>query len=126
MDSIITRLKEHNTDVAVIPMGLTSQLQPLDVSLNKPFKDNVRVLWSEWIAGDTDHEFTKGGNLKKPSISLWCQWVLKVWERIDTAIVRKSFKKCCISNALDGTEDILFEDSESDSDPFEDIDSVTD
>ena len=53
--------------------------------------------------------------------------VLKAWEQIDTAIVRKSFKKCCISNALDGTEDgILFEDSESDSDPFADIDSDTD
>ena len=32
--------KNENTDLAVIPGGLTSVLQPLDVSLNKPFKDS--------------------------------------------------------------------------------------
>ena len=53
---------------------------------------------------------------------------MKAWEGVDTAIIIKSFKKCCISNALDGTEDnILFEDdsdsdNESDTDPFADID----
>ena len=32
---LATKLKTH---LAVIPGGLTSQLQPLDVSVNKPFK----------------------------------------------------------------------------------------
>ena len=62
-------------------------------------------MWSEWIAGDEQKEFTKGGNLRKPSITLWCNWILKAWEQIDHAVVVKSFKKCCISNNLDGTED---------------------
>ena len=63
MDSI-KKKRDHNTDVAIIPGGLTSQLQSLDVSLNKPFKEKVRVMWSEWIAGDEQKEFTKGGNLR--------------------------------------------------------------
>jgi len=33
--SFVAKLKMH---LAVIPGGLTSQLQPLDVSVNKPFK----------------------------------------------------------------------------------------
>ena len=33
---LATKLKTHLT---VIPGGLTSQLQPLDVSVNKPFKE---------------------------------------------------------------------------------------
>ena len=35
-------LSRRNTDIAAIPGGLISLLQPLDVSLSKPFKDNVR------------------------------------------------------------------------------------
>ncbi|KAG7178143.1 Pogo transposable element-like 85 [Homarus americanus] len=34
--------KGLNTQLAVIPGGLTSQLQPPDVSTNKPFKNNMR------------------------------------------------------------------------------------
>jgi transposase-like protein len=40
-DAVKKRFREKNTDLAVIPGGLTSRLQPLDVSLNKPFKDKV-------------------------------------------------------------------------------------
>ena len=38
------------TDLAVIPGGLTSVLQPLDVCLNKPFKDRLRKKWTEWMS----------------------------------------------------------------------------
>jgi len=33
---------ECNTDMAVIPSGLTSLVQPSDVCINKPFKGNVK------------------------------------------------------------------------------------
>jgi hypothetical protein len=36
---------EMETDLAVIPGGLMSVLQLLDVSVNMPFKDNVRNGW---------------------------------------------------------------------------------
>ena len=64
MQSVKKKLSQLNTDVAIIPGGLTGQLQPLDVSINKPFKDRVRVHWSNWIAEDTEHILTKGGRLK--------------------------------------------------------------
>ena len=41
-------LKSENTDLSVIPGGLTSVLQPLDVCLNKPFKDRLRDVMA-WI-----------------------------------------------------------------------------
>lgn len=37
-DGVKRRMNESNTDLAVIPGGLTSLVQPLDFSINKPFK----------------------------------------------------------------------------------------
>ena len=46
------------------------------------------------------------------------------WKAIPESIIVTSFKKCCISNALDGSEDdILWED---DGDDKDDSDWVTD
>ena len=46
------------------------------------------------------------------------------WKAIPESIIVRSFKKCCISNALDGSEDdILWEDGGEDKD---DSDGVTD
>ena len=44
------RFKEEKTHLAIIPGGLTSQLQPSDVSINKPFKVFMREEWNKWIA----------------------------------------------------------------------------
>ena len=61
------------------------------------------------------HEFTPSGNLKKPSVNDMSDWVLQSWNAILESMVAKSFKKCCISNAMDGTEDdLIFEDRSDD------------
>ena len=52
------------------------------------------------------------------------QWVSAAWKAILESIFVRPFKKCCISNALDGSEDdILSEDEGEDKD---DSDWVTD
>jgi len=40
-DPVKRQFNEHNTNIAVIPGGLTSKLQPLDVAINKSFKSKV-------------------------------------------------------------------------------------
>jgi len=73
-DSVKSSFKHKNTDLAVVPAGLTSILQPLDVSLHKPFKDGVRKKWMQWMA-DGIHEFTATGRQKKPTEELICSWI---------------------------------------------------
>ena len=99
-------LERENTNLAVIPGGLTSILQLLDVSLNKPFKDGVRKRWMEWMANGI-HEFTATGRQKKPSEELICSWIADAWREIPTDMIESSFLKCGITNRLDGSEDHL-------------------
>ena len=45
-----------NTVPAIIPGGMTSILQPLDVCVNKPMKDILRWKWQEWmLTGNHTH-----------------------------------------------------------------------
>uniref|UniRef100_K7FFL6 HTH CENPB-type domain-containing protein n=1 Tax=Pelodiscus sinensis TaxID=13735 RepID=K7FFL6_PELSI len=103
-DEVKNVAKKMKTTLAVIPGGLTSVLQPLDVCLNKPFKNRLCKMWSDWMCSGMA-KLTKGGILMKPEISLVAQWVKNAWESIPMEVVQKSFRKCCISNVLDGPED---------------------
>ena len=41
-DSVKNQLRKMKTELLVIPGGMTSVLQPVDLSINKPFKDRLR------------------------------------------------------------------------------------
>ena len=49
--------------------------------------------------------FTKGGNIRAPSLITVCEWVYDAWQQLDPAIIVIEFLNCGISNALNGMED---------------------
>jgi len=124
-DTIKNIALNENTDLAIIPGGLTSIVQPLDVCLNKPFKDRLREKWNIWMSSG-QFSYTKGGNLKKPEHGIICKWILEAWAEIPKEMIVKSFKKCGISNAMDGSEDDLFGQDEKEEDIDEDEREIVD
>ena len=118
-DATKKRTKEIRANIAVIPGGLTSVLQPLDVYLNKPFKDRLRTKWTEWMSSGSAM-LTKGGNVQKPDITVVTMWVKDSWDLIPEEMVRKSFFKCGISNAMDGFEDDAIYETEQNSNADDD------
>jgi len=106
--SVKNKFRESNVYLAVIPGGLTSICQPLDVAINKPFKDNLRKEWHLWMASGGAGN-TANGNLRRAKISDVCGWVKRSWEKISDEIIIESFKKCCITDSpvnsdVDGEE----------------------
>ena len=43
--NVLNLLKSGNRDVSIIPGGITRFFHPLDVAINKPFKEHLRELY---------------------------------------------------------------------------------
>ena len=70
--------------------------------------------------------FTKEtGKIKHAAPSEVAWWVSAAWKAIPESIIVRSFKKCCISNALDGSKnDIVWEDDVEDKDDSDWVESM--
>ncbi len=97
-------LKKRNIDTAVIPGGMTSLLQPLDVSVNKPVKSRLRQYWTDWMVDGPKH-YNAGGKRKSPTREDVLQWIADAWGTISSDIITGGFLKCGIANKMDGSED---------------------
>ena len=73
-----------------------------------------------------EQEFTPRGTLKWLTIKQVCQWIKQSWSRVREGIIVKSFKKCGISNAFDGSEDHLIYEEDNDHDEEEKEESLDD
>jgi hypothetical protein len=74
-----------------IPPRCTAQCQPLDVGVNKPFKDRLRKYWNDYIQKD---QLTTSGNYKAVPIALLLSWIDLAYKDISATTIKNSFK-CC-------------------------------
>ena len=101
-------LVKYRTNVIAIPPGMTSLLQPCDVSLNKSFKAKMRMHWKDWFMNGVNDQ-TPAGNRRKASYSMVCDWVSKSWHDIDQTMIVHSFITTGISANMDKLELVVHE-----------------
>ncbi|KAJ9596830.1 hypothetical protein L9F63_012086 [Diploptera punctata] len=90
-----------------------------DASLQFTMPVNLK----KWMMDETQHEFTRNGALEGHTIKHVCQWIKQSWSRVREDIIVKSFKKCGVSNAADGSEDhSLYEEDNDDEEESSDDD----
>ncbi|CAI7871938.1 unnamed protein product [Closterium sp. NIES-54] len=92
---------ELNLVPAVIPAGCTSEIQPLDIAVNRSFKAAVRQLYQEWFEREGVDTLTKKGNIKKPPVELTLKWISAAWKSVPKELIQRAFLTCGISNAQD-------------------------
>lgn len=126
-------LKRIHCHPAVIPGGCTSKAQPLDVAINKPFKDQIRRSWTSFMQG-RQNQLNKGqANVKGPTRQDIVNWMHEATLAVAaTGVIAKSFKVTGISTALSSSEDHMLHDpsiipdvdEESDDDDFSGFDAA--
>ena len=92
-----SQVKKTNSELAIIPGGLTKELQPLDIGVNRAFKAKLRAAWEQWMT-EGDHTFTKTGRQRRASYATICQWIVDAWAKVSVSTVVRAFKKAGIIN----------------------------
>ena len=69
-------MNSKNIFSAVCPGGCTSQIQTLDVCINHPFKSRMKNLFENFMEDESQHSYTKGGNMRGPSKIQICDMVV--------------------------------------------------
>ena len=84
-------VKEKLTGIShtYVPAGCTSKCQPLDVGVNKPFKDRLKKYWDDYVSQD---RLTRMGNYEPPSTELVLRWIDTAWKDISVQTIKNSFK----------------------------------
>lgn len=75
------RIRATDSIPAVIPGGLTKLLQPLDISVNRCFKAELRLIWEDWM-NNGDKSFTATGRMRRASYPTVVQWVKDAWNAV--------------------------------------------
>ena len=83
---VLNTIKEKGWYYGMLPPNATSLIQPLDVVVNKPFKDRVRALYN--------NKLVEGGVTLKVSHAQLYEWVVTAWSQIVPELCHKSFHVC--------------------------------
>uniref|UniRef100_A0A0N5BCA4 DDE-1 domain-containing protein n=1 Tax=Strongyloides papillosus TaxID=174720 RepID=A0A0N5BCA4_STREA len=95
---------QQSSKIAVIPGGLTRFLQPLDVSVNKPFKDGLRQRWEDWMEDKENAEYTKGGRRKRCSYEKAAWIVSDSFNALSSDTIINGFNKALVNIPDEETE----------------------
>ena len=104
--TIIEYLNNKNIKRIFIPGGLTRKLQPLDIAVNKPFKDHIKKNFAQYEIDNNNNIITN--HHAKVDRKIIVDWVCDIWyNKIEPKIIINGFKKTGITAKNDGSEDDL-------------------
>lgn len=93
--TVKNQVKQMNSELAIIPGGLTKELQSLDIGVNRAFKVKLRTAWERWMT-DGEHTFTNSGRQRRASYATICEWIVDAWAKVSALTVVRAFAKAGI------------------------------
>ncbi len=90
---------ENGHRTLFFPGRTTSYLQPLDVSINGPFKAFLRKEYEDWMA-NSEPIYLKSGKRQRASYDTVLEWVSKALKCITPQVIQQSFISCGLSHSI--------------------------
>jgi hypothetical protein len=129
-------LEDNDIHTCHLPPNTTDQLQPMDLSVNKPFKNFIKNKFAEWYSeevwkqldDETDDEFEISVNLSLANLKeLSASWVVEAAEYIceNPSIIVNGFIQSGITGAMDAAHCKGEEESYTDNEIEEDFSDFT-
>ena len=93
MDSVKELLASIGMQVVYIPPGCSGSCQPVNVGINKPFKDPMRAEWEKWLEGQD----LEADQIATPSRRTVSSWVTDALYSIPEQVICNSWRKSGVS-----------------------------
>ena len=88
LGSVADAIQGLGVELKIIPPGCTGLVQPINVGINKPFKANMRKIYTNWLLGqDADAAIPSASRLDVSA------WILEAVEGIKQETIVNSWRK---------------------------------
>lgn len=106
-EAVKDTLEEMNTTAPIIPGGCTSKVQPLDVCVNKPFKQLLKASWAQYLKRVFFSQ--DGGKVKTATRQEITDWIVRAWQatKVKRELIQKSFQVCALIESSPSMDDIV-------------------
>jgi transposase len=88
MASVVSKIQDLGVEVEHIPGGCTALCQPVDIGVNKPFKNRLRDQWEAWMVD----EGLAHGTTSPPTRENIVQWARNAVANISSEIVKNAWR----------------------------------
>lgn len=105
--AVMETLEKHNIGIVFVPAACTDKLQPLDLTLNKEYKEEVRACFHGWYSAKVmemvEEKESEGNDIETIKVDLrtsavkgvHAQWLMKAHDVMveRTDLIREGFRK---------------------------------
>ena len=108
-ESILSLLRSHNIIPIQLPANCTDKLQPLDISVNKPMKDHLKIRFQQWYAEEVKKQL-ETVSLEQVKVDVGLQvikcpsanWIISGWQDLEkrSEVAINGFRKAGIFDVI--------------------------
>ena len=103
---LLDKLKSNNINYVFVPAGCTGELQPLDITVNKFYKDTLKRQFEHWYSSQVEEEMKSGVDVATVKVDLrlgtvkpiHAGWLMKAHQELyqQKSLIKSGFEKAGI------------------------------